>query len=143
MVDFAICLEPSEVELEAMRVMAARHPNETPTVNHTWHDPLLDRPMSVSIETKRTGEGWDTAMLQSGVWMAAQLAKLKQLIDEVDGDTSTIPVLPLLVAQGHDWYFLAAGLGHAGQTVCKPRHQDSHDLPFASADLYLFTLGSL
>ena len=118
MIDFTVYLEPNDVELEAMRAMAARHPNETPSVNQTWHVPLQIRPITVNIETKRTGEGWDAAMLQSGVWVAAQLIKLKQLATEVNGDFDSIPALPLLVVQGHDWYFLAASPGRAGQTVC-------------------------
>jgi hypothetical protein len=130
-IDFAIYVKPDARELEAMRTMAARQPPDvTPSVNHTWHDPLLTRPISVSVETKRTGEGWDTAVMQSGVWVAAHLTKLQQMVaaadvDDDDGGNSAdadgalqLPTLPLLVAQGHNWYFLAASRGDVGQTVC-------------------------
>jgi hypothetical protein len=134
-IDFAIYVKPGALELEAMRAMAARQPPDvTPSVNHTWHDPLLTRPISVSVETKRTGEGWDTAMMQSGVWVAAHLTKLQQMVaavaddDDDDGDGTEpetalpLPTLPLLVAQGHNWYFLAASRDDDGQTVrwCLP-----------------------
>lgn len=118
MIDFAIYIDLDKVMLEAMRAMAARNPDWVPSVNHTWHTPLQTRPISVNIETKRTGEGWDTALVQSAVWVAAQFTKLEQLIKEVDGDVKTIPFLPIIVIQGHDWYFLAASRGECGGTVC-------------------------
>ncbi|KAI9749363.1 MAG: hypothetical protein M1815_002578 [Lichina confinis] len=102
--------------LEAMRAMAARRPYETASVNHTWHTPLIPRPASVSLETKRTGEGWDKAIMQSGIWAAAHIAKLGRLVADVGGDPKTIPTLPLVVVQGHDWYFPAASAGEHGRT---------------------------
>lgn len=119
MIDFVIYIERNKVMLEAMRTMATRNPNpnDIPSVNHTWHAPLQTRPISVNIETKRTGEGWDTAMVQSAIWVAAQFAKLEQLVTDLDGDVETIPFLPIIVIQGHDWYFLAASRGENGETV--------------------------
>ncbi|KAI9783479.1 MAG: hypothetical protein M1816_001361 [Peltula sp. TS41687] len=116
MVDFAIYIEPDKVMLEAMRAMAARRPYETSSVNQTWHSPLLTRPIGVNIETKRSGEGWDSALVQSGIWLAAQFARLEQLVQSF-GDLDSIPFLPVIIIQGHDWHFLAASRGENGQTV--------------------------
>lgn len=117
MVDFAMYIKPDEVMLEAMRAMAARDPNELPSVNQTWYPPLLTRPIGVNIVTTRSGEGWDSALLQSGIWLAAQFARLERLVGSLDGDLDTIPFLPVIVIQGHDWHFLAASRGQNGQTV--------------------------
>ena len=97
--------------------MAARHPDMTASVNHSWHTPLLTRPIGINIETKRTGDGWDTAVVQLGIWVAAQFVKLEQLIHDFDADPNQIPFLPIVVVQGHEWYFLAASRGDFGQTV--------------------------
>ena len=97
--------------------MAARHPDETASVNHSWHAPLRTGPISVNIVTKLTGEGWDTAVVQLGTWVAAHFTKLEHLIHDFDGDADQMPFLPLIIVQGHDWYFLAASRGKYGQTV--------------------------
>ncbi|KAI9755117.1 MAG: hypothetical protein M1815_005209 [Lichina confinis] len=115
-IDLAICIEPDTVAIEAMRAMAARHPDMTASVNHSWHTPLLTRPIGINIETKRTGDGWDTAVVQLGIWVAAQFVKLEQLIHDFDADPNQIPFLPIVVVQGHEWYFLAASRGDFGQT---------------------------
>ena len=108
----------TNINLQRLAAMAARYPYETASVNHTFYTPLLIRPVSVSIETKQTGEGWHMAMLQSGVWVAAQFAKLERLVIDIGGGgVGAIPFLPLVVVQGHDWFFLAASRGVLGQTV--------------------------
>ncbi|KAI9826533.1 MAG: hypothetical protein M1826_006634, partial [Phylliscum demangeonii] len=87
-VDFVICLRPNQLELDAMRTNAARcPPHETPTVNQTYHDPVLQCPIVVSIETKRPGEGGDQAMLQAGIWSSAQLTKLKQMMRQASSSS--------------------------------------------------------
>ena len=118
MVDFAIYLEPDQAMLEAMRSLAARKPYDVTSVNHTWHAPLITRPISVNIETKRSGEGWSAAAMQLGIWVGAQFSKLEQLVNDIGQGIQMIPFLPLIVVQGHDWYFLAASQGENGQTVC-------------------------
>lgn len=119
MIDFVIYVEPTKVELEAMRRIAARDPYQTASMNHTWHSPLLPRPIVVNIETKRTREGQDLGMMQLGVWSAAQFTKLKQLVAKAkpEGDGTMIPFVPALFIQGHEWHFLAASPGEDGQTV--------------------------
>jgi hypothetical protein len=92
--------------------------------NHTNLLPLSDRPIAVSIETKKTGEGWDNARLQMEVWMAAHwqfLRKVLQLhrlaagavssLEQTAGfnsyETRKLPdFLPGIIIQGHDWYLI-------------------------------------
>jgi hypothetical protein len=119
-IDFAIYLEPDKLMIEAIRTITSRYPSlGSPTsVNQTIHTPLQMRPIAVNIETKRTGEGWDAALLQVGVWVAAQFVKLEQLVTLQEKDVNDIPWLPVVIVQGHDWWFLAASRGEFGETVC-------------------------
>lgn len=39
--------------------------------NYTDYDPLEERPIALSIETKKPSEGFDAAKLQLGVWEMA------------------------------------------------------------------------
>lgn len=77
----------------------------------------------MSIETKLTGQNWDQAMLQVGIWAAAQFTKLEQLVtetNEISGKDEVVrelPFLPLIIIQGHDWNFLAAIRDPGKQTV--------------------------
>jgi hypothetical protein len=49
------------------------------SINHTKYRGLVDRPISVNMEVKRTGEHWDHAQLQCGMWATAQYTWLKAL----------------------------------------------------------------
>lgn len=49
----------------------------TKTVNHTSHSGIRHYPLQISIETKLTGEGFNAAKLQMGVWHATQWAFLR------------------------------------------------------------------
>jgi hypothetical protein len=69
---------------------------------------------------------WDTAILQVGIWAAAQFAKLEELIEDsplteaksqrVEAARRNMPFLPLIIVLGHDWYFLAATRESDGET---------------------------
>lgn len=117
MVDFAIYTEPDEAMIEAMRLIAARDPYVTTSLNQTNHAPLRTRPVSVNIETKLTGHDWNKATVQVAIWVAAQFSKLEQLAAEVNKDIGSLPFLPLIIVQGHDWTFLAATRGRGRETV--------------------------
>lgn len=70
------------------------------SINHTDYQPLIDLPITVSIETKRGAENWNKALLQMGTWQAAQLRCLTR--------ESGIDFLPGLVIQGHQWHFIVS-----------------------------------
>lgn len=130
MIDFAIHAEPSERFIKAVRERAQLSTEDT-SVNHTLHEPLCWRPIAVSIETKHTGQNWDDAMVQVGIWTAAQFTKLEQLIketNEISGKhrnlqeepEGQLPFLPIIIVQGHDWNFLTAVRSPDRQTVRFP-----------------------
>lgn len=127
MVDFAIHVEPSNRFREAVH-KRAQFSKVSMSVNHTLHEPLRWCPIGVSIETKHTGQNWDDAMVQVGVWTAAQFNKLEELINETDELSKqqgflrekskiSLPFLPIIIVQGHDWHFLAAVRNPDQQTV--------------------------
>ncbi len=95
-VDFCIYIEPS---------CDKDHPHASQTIaslqdalpygmfNHTNLNTLRDRPIALSIETKRTGEGWDNARLQMGIWNAAHwefLGLLLRMRREAADELSTL-----------------------------------------------------
>ena len=102
------------------------------SINHTLYTPLRRRPISVNIETKRTGEDLRDAQYKIQIWCAAQFAKIEELIRErrelrqtaendqnesCDGDGMEPPFLPGIIIQCHDWNFVAAVRGTSKKTV--------------------------
>jgi hypothetical protein len=108
MVDFAVYLDSDDITHDALRQLAARDPFTTASWNHTCYPPLQKRPLAMSIETKLTGRDWDMAKIQMSIWITAQLNKLEQLVAQDGGGLPGLPFLPVIVTQGHEWYFLAA-----------------------------------
>lgn len=120
MVDFAIYLEEDPELIKAMKTMTTRHRLVPVSINQTFDPPLCTSPITISIETKKPGIEWETAMVQVGIWAAAQFSKLEQLLEDsghgVDEARQCLPFLPLFVVQGHDWSFLAATRESDGET---------------------------
>ncbi|UPL02786.1 hypothetical protein LCI18_013720 [Fusarium solani-melongenae] len=87
-------------------------------INHTDYYPLRDRPIALSIETKRTGEGWDGATLQLSVWQAAHWRLLDLLNSDREDEPAPLPgFLPGIIIQGHGWYLVLATRENM-KTVC-------------------------
>ncbi|KAJ3455925.1 hypothetical protein MRS44_017407 [Fusarium solani] len=110
--------------------------------NHTNLNSLSDRPIAVSIETKKTGEGWETAGLQMQVWSAAhwqflrkflelrqrasdELSRIgQQTIGAAAADPEPSPIagyelpdfLPDIIIQRHDWH-LVITTGEGDKTI--------------------------
>ncbi|KAH8657818.1 hypothetical protein BX600DRAFT_514369 [Xylariales sp. PMI_506] len=131
MVDYAIVVQPeydsgqSAPSDEMVPVadvvtnLRTRLPGQS--INHTDFIPLRNRPIALSIETKRTNDALDEAKLQISVWLAAQRRALEELsrtsnrAATSEGDEHSrvdVPVafLPAIIIQGHDWNFAAASM---------------------------------
>jgi hypothetical protein len=129
MVDFAVHAEPS-ARLKAAIHDRAQNLDVHMSANHTDYPPLRWCPIGLSIETKLTGRDWDQARTQVAIWTAAHFSKLEALIAHADeiaercGDETrrsvdkTMPFLPIIITQGHDWHFLAATRMPGSLTVC-------------------------
>ncbi|KAJ9130074.1 hypothetical protein NKR23_g12358 [Pleurostoma richardsiae] len=113
LVDFAIYLRPSFSDVASDRTEAAealrnlRSAAPELSANHTDMEPLKEGPITVSVETKRSGDGADKAELQIGTWQAAQWKMLAQQTERVGGSLQGLPFLPCLIIHGHDWNFAA------------------------------------
>jgi hypothetical protein len=68
-----------------VRAIHACVPRYSPfvSVNHTNYQHLCQLPVSVSLEIKRTGKGWDEELVQHGVWVTAHFMRLAILLDEL------------------------------------------------------------
>jgi hypothetical protein len=117
MVDFAIVLHPNEKLASALPLTDEYIDGGMRSFNHTRYGPLTNKPIVVSIETKSEGESLQEAEVQLAVWAAAHLSRLRDLLDESKTETTDLPWLPLLIAQGPQWYFLFASRSNAGTTV--------------------------
>jgi hypothetical protein len=124
MVDFAIVLRPNEKLASALPLTGEYVDGGVRSFNHTRFGPLTNEPIVVSIETKPEGESLQEAENQLAVWAAANLSRLRDLLDESKTETTDIPWLPLLLAQGPQWYFLFASRSGAGTTVSPCNSQE-------------------
>jgi hypothetical protein len=122
-------IDPNHEEADAVSetVHALRSLLPLGMFNHTNHAFLSDRPIAVSIETKKTGEGWENARLQMEVWMAAHWQFLRKLLGlrrlaakqatSMKNATESLTLdpeevwklpefLPGIIIQGHDWHLI-------------------------------------
>lgn len=98
-VDYAIVLEPSESLKTRIRDKVERE--IFGSINHTAQEHMRYQPIAVSIETKLPGESKREADKQLLVWVSGHFTRLRQLLSTKQ--SQTIPALPLLLVQGHDW----------------------------------------
>ncbi|KAJ0163515.1 hypothetical protein CTA2_2863 [Colletotrichum tanaceti] len=119
-VDFCVFVDPTDPHDRSVCLAASgRLPYEV--INHTRYFALRQRPVALSIETKKTGEGWDAAALQLGVWQAAHWELLRRLVDISGGDDASallqqkFEFLPAVIIQGHDWNLVVTTI-RGGQT---------------------------
>ncbi|WAO97376.1 Hypothetical protein NCS54_01510100 [Fusarium falciforme] len=122
-VDFCIYIDPAHDDdnppaESQSAVLNSRDQLPDGVINHTDYYPLRDRPIALSIETKRTGEGWDGATLQLSVWQAAHWRLLDLLNSDREDEPAPLPVfLPGVIIQGHGWYLVIATRENM-KTVC-------------------------
>ncbi|KAK4900162.1 hypothetical protein LTR49_027510 [Elasticomyces elasticus] len=77
-------------------------------LNHTDYGGTRYNPISVSIKTKAGAEAGADATLQLTTWVAAQNAFLRRVLQKLGSPNVTIPPLPLVMIQGHQWNFYYA-----------------------------------
>ena len=86
MVDFCFYVMPETDESAINATRRLRSVLPCNVINHTDFPPLRDRPIAVSIETKRRGGAQlATAELQLGIWHSAQWKMLEDLVARSGG----------------------------------------------------------
>lgn len=79
-VDFCISLDAQEPAI-AKAINDRRMNLPEKSINHTAHNPLINQPIVVSIETKKANpDNPVNAILQCGIWHMAQWRILRQLV---------------------------------------------------------------
>ncbi|EGU75115.1 hypothetical protein FOXB_14372 [Fusarium oxysporum f. sp. conglutinans Fo5176] len=120
-IDFCVYLDPHHDPNDtniASTVDAVRAHLPGLSINPTDDLSLLSNPIAIPIETKRPGEGLDTANLQVATFLTAHLTLLQRLLDAgasvpvQDGEKAPsvddLGFLPGLIVQGNTWNFIAA-----------------------------------
>lgn len=108
MIDFCIYAEikTDDSSLKACSFLRRMLPDNV--INHTSYHPLRQRPIVISIETKKPhGASAATAELQISTWLAAQWKFLEELVKQSEGSFDGLPFLPGIIVEGHNWLFVA------------------------------------
>lgn len=116
MVDYCIVLCDRQVQHAAMTTLTALQSSSSQSspsrprirsINQTEYAPVHLSPISVSIETKRSGGSEDQAQVQLSVWVMAQFRRIHQ-IRGTDRPGPVDITLPLLYVAGDEWRVLFA-----------------------------------
>ncbi|CAG9945542.1 unnamed protein product [Clonostachys rosea f. rosea IK726] len=86
------------------------------SINHTDYTPLAERPLAVSIETKKLGGNWNKATLQMSVSQAAQWNLIHEITVPGTRPNEGLDYIPGIIIQGHNW-FLAITTREGKRTV--------------------------
>ncbi|KAF4465204.1 hypothetical protein FALBO_7953 [Fusarium albosuccineum] len=114
MVDFCVFYKPAKGSPEEHALELACKTRPGHSINHTDFSDLCQRPIALSIETKRPHIEGDTATLQVSTWHSAQWRSLRWN----HGPTArTIEFLPGIIVQGHEWRFVASVLDQDGKSL--------------------------
>ena len=96
-VDFCLTFTPEQHALFRRAEIA---------LNQTHYFPILCNPIAVSIETKIPDSGAADGKRQLLTWVSAQVARLRELLRICGHLDVEIPLLPLILVQGHTWSFV-------------------------------------
>lgn len=113
MVDFCIALRPATQMMPMVRSAIDARP--TFSINHTDWGVLAERPIAISIETRREGQGDELAIIQLATWHAAQWRSI--LWENGFPANLRLEFLAGIVVVGHKWMFVATIRGPEKQTT--------------------------
>jgi hypothetical protein len=77
LVDFGVILEESVVARQDVIDRLQQFAAETVGINQSIYNPLLYRPLAISIETKASSSDEDDAYVQLSIWTASQFKMLR------------------------------------------------------------------
>ena len=117
MVDFCICLAGDDIVAASQRRLKTA--SDSNSINHTSYQPIRDRPIAISIETKTLEGSSQEAKAQLSIWASAHLKRLRSLAGKSSAKTSHAVgiTLPVLSTSGGDWTLLFVKDGISGVEV--------------------------
>jgi hypothetical protein len=117
MVDYCVVLCDDEVQNAARSAISAHLQSQSSlqstssqtvrSINQSEYAPLHLCPISVSIETKKSGGSEEQAQVQLSVWAMAQFRRIHQIFGPDRPGPANI-TLPLLYVAGEEWRVLFA-----------------------------------
>jgi hypothetical protein len=128
MIDFGIYLQVSPELRAAYKAIKPEADGQSRYFNHTNFEQIARRPLVISIETKRDGQGGSQADLQLSVWVNGHFDRLADLRKTALDPSDQTIWLPLLKVIGPIWYLLMArgdynDLGELACITVYSRHQ--------------------
>ena len=117
MVDYGIVIQTTFDSILAASIKRLCRVQQLDSINQTNPNHVRFTPIAVSIETKRAAIEEGQAILQLNTWVSAHFAKLDSLVGSYAPNEkakakakakATMPILPLVKIQGHDWKLLIA-----------------------------------
>ncbi|KPM42075.1 hypothetical protein AK830_g4479 [Neonectria ditissima] len=127
-IDFCLYIDPRQDPDPSYSIKAESLREDLPqkSINHTSYGALHSYPMTVSVETERSGNNFDSAVLQIAVWQAAHWKMLRSLLHKaaptvlavslddtrseaqyVSDALRELGALHGIIIQGHEWYYAA------------------------------------
>lgn len=119
-IDYAIVLLPDDQMKQAFQRLKPLSATTIKSWNHTTTINVRQTPIAINIETKAPNKSWTDGKAQLGIWTNAFFKRLQLLAEKDKTATLNIPAMPLVIAQGHDWYLLIISHQHSpdqGQTI--------------------------
>jgi hypothetical protein len=128
MVDFGIYLQVSPELRAAYKAIKPEADGQSRYFNHTNFEQIARKPLVISVETKRDGQGGSQADLQLSVWVNGHFDRLADLRKTALNPSDRTVWLPLLKVIGPIRYLLMArgdynDLGELLCTTVYTRHQ--------------------
>ncbi|KAK7428831.1 hypothetical protein QQZ08_004601 [Neonectria magnoliae] len=102
-VDYVLYLDADADDVPISDALTTLEKSEG-SVNHTAFTPLGQRPISISIETKRHGGDGRRADVQLAAWQAAQWSFLES---QAGDKVNELVFLPGVIVRGHEWKSVA------------------------------------
>lgn len=113
MVDFCVAIRPATHTMPMVRSAIDARPGFS--INHTNWGILTERPIAISIETKKDGQGKELAIIQIATWHAAQWRSI--LWGNELPASPRLEFLAGIVVVGHLWMFVPTIRGEGEQTI--------------------------
>ena len=115
-VDYGLCLQPDEAEMNQIEDVLAAMTDDVPSINQSAVPMLRKRALFCNLEIKKAYGGQDPRP-QLGIWCSAGLTKMMNLVrdsrkelDDIDSSSDRLEVPPILcwTVDGHRWQLYVA-----------------------------------